>query len=69
MITKRRFYLFALQLPITLIVGILLYFAYSMRAHEDPHIDWLIALSLGVLLDVVITMLNKRDEKRHQHIV
>ena len=68
MITKRRFYLFALQLPITLIVGILLYFAYSMRFHEDPHIDWLIALSLGVLLDVVITMLNKRDEKRHQHI-
>lgn len=67
MITRRRLYLFALQFPIALIVGALLYFAYSMRVHEQPSIDWLVAVILALLIDVVITLMNKRDEKRHQH--
>ncbi len=66
MVTKRRVYLFALQLPLTLVVGALLYFAYSIRAHESPQIDWPIALTIGVVIDIVITLVNKRDERRHQ---
>ncbi len=68
MFTKRRMYLFAFQLPITLVVGVLLYFAYSMRVHEDPHIDWIVAVPLGVVIDILITLLNKRDEKNDHPI-
>ncbi len=65
MFTKRRVYLFLLQLPITLIVGIFLYFGYSMRVHEQPQIDWFVAITLGILVDIVLTLINKRDEKHH----
>lgn len=66
MISKKRFILFAVQFPIMLVVGALLYFAYSMRVHDLPRVDWVIAIALAVVLDVVVTLLNKRDESR-QH--
>ena len=66
MTTKKRLILFAIQFPIMLVVGILLYFAYSMRVHDEPRIDWVVAILLAVALDVAITLLNKRDEKHHQ---
>lgn len=49
-----------------LLVGALVYFAYSMRVHDQPRVDWIIAIALAVVLDVVVTLLNKRDEAR-QH--
>ncbi len=66
MTAKKRLILFLLQLPITLIVGALLTFGYSVRVHDRPGVDWVVAIILGVLLDVVVTLLNKRDERRHQ---
>ncbi len=65
MVTKRRLYLFAFQLPFTLVVGALLSFGYSMRVHDDPHIDLVAAIVLGIVLDIVITLINKRDEQQH----
>jgi cell shape-determining protein MreD len=59
-------YLFAFQLPLTLVVGALLYFGYSMQVHDQPRVDLVVAIILGVLIDVVLTAVNKRDEKRHQ---
>ena len=67
MFTKKRLILFAIQFPITLLVGTLLYFAYSLRFHEEPTVDWAIAVGLALGLDIVITLWNMRDERRHQH--
>jgi hypothetical protein len=66
MFTKRRVALFALQFPMTLLIGTLLYFAYSLRVHDQPTVDWVIAILLALGLDVVITWLNGRDERRKQ---
>jgi hypothetical protein len=66
MVTKRRLTLFALQFPMTLLVGALLYFAYSLRVHDNPTVDWVVAIVLALVLDVVITWLNGRDERRRQ---
>lgn len=66
MTSKKRLILFAIQFPIMLLVGALVYFAYSMRVHDQPRVDWIIAIALAVVLDVVVTLLNKRDEAR-QH--
>ncbi len=68
MTSRKRLVLFLLQLPITLIVGILLTFGYSIRFHDQPSVDWVVAVILGVVLDIVVTLLNKRDEGRHQHV-
>ena len=66
MTSKKRLILFALQFPITLLVAALLYFAYSLQVHDQPRIDWIVAFIVAVMLDVVITAINRRDE-RHQH--
>ena len=65
MTSKKRFVLFLLQFPITFLVGILLTLAYSIRAHDQPAVDWTIAIILGIVIDLVFTALNKRDEQRH----
>jgi hypothetical protein len=65
---KKRFALFLFQLPITLLVGILLSFAYSMRVDDRPEINWAVAIILAIVLDFAITLLNKRDEKRHRYV-
>ncbi len=67
MTSKKRFILFLLQFPVTVLVGILLTFAYSVRFHDRPGVDWVAAIILGILIDVVATLLNKRDERRHPH--
>jgi len=64
--SKKRWILFAIQFPMTLLIGVLLYFAYSMQVHDQPNIDWVVAFVLAILLDVVITLINRRDEQ-HQH--
>jgi hypothetical protein len=68
MTSKKRFILFLFQFPITLLVGILLTFGYSIRVHDQPGVDWPVAITLGIVIDVVMTVLNKRDERRHQHL-
>ena len=62
--SNKRMAFFLLQLPICLLVGVLLSFAYSMRAHEQPSVDWLVALSLAIGLDVLFTWRNSREEKK-----
>ena len=67
MISKKRVTLFLFQLPITFLVGVLLTFAYSMRVDDRPEIDWAVAVILAVVIDLVVTLLNKRDEKQHHY--
>ena len=66
MTSKKRMIMFAFQFPVTLLLGILFTFAYSMRAHEEPSIDWLVAVLLAIALDIVLTLWNMRDEKKHR---
>ncbi len=67
MTANKRYTLFLFQLPIMLLVGILLSFAYSTQVDEQPGIDWLVAIVLALVMDVGVTLLNRRDEKRHPY--
>jgi membrane protein DedA with SNARE-associated domain len=62
--SNKRLTFFLLQFPVCLLVGVLLSFAYSMRAHDQPSIDWLVALSLAIGLDVFFTWRNSREQKK-----
>ena len=64
--TKKRFILAAVQLPIMLLVGILFTFAYSLQFKEEPGVDWLMASIVAFAIWGIITVLNKRDERRHE---
>ena len=67
--SNKRLAFFLLQLPICLLVGVLLSFAYSMRAHDQPSIDWPIALLLGIGLDVLFTWRNSREQRKQNGAV
>jgi hypothetical protein len=49
-----------------LAAGILMTFAYSLKYHEEPGVDWLVAFGLAVVMDLVITWLNIRQEKHQE---
>jgi hypothetical protein len=57
---------YAAQFIPCLVAGVLMTFAYSMRYHEDPGVDWLVAFGLAIVLDLGVTWLNIRSEKRRQ---
>jgi hypothetical protein len=63
--SKKTLVFFLFQLPICLLVGILLSFAYSMQAHDEPSINWVIALLLALAMDVLFTWRSSREEKKH----
>jgi hypothetical protein len=62
--SNKQFAFFLFQLPVCLLVGVLLSFAYSMRVHDQPSVDWLVALLLAIGLDVLFTWRNSREEKK-----
>jgi len=68
MSSNRRFILFLFQFPITFLVGILVAFGYSVEFDEQPSVDWVVAIVLGIALDGVLTLLNRRDERRHRYV-
>ena len=63
MFSKKRIMLMAFQFPVALLIGILLTFAYSMRVHEHPGVDWPIAIAIAIVFDVAITWLQHRNHK------
>lgn len=66
--SKKRLLLFAFQFPIALVIGVGLYFAYSMRVHDQPTIDWVVAVAIAVALDVFFTWRNTRHEKPEEKV-
>ena len=62
--SNKRLIFFLLQFPICLIVGVLLSFAYSMRAHEQPGVNWIVALVLAFVMDILFTWRSLRGEKK-----
>jgi hypothetical protein len=66
MLFKKILVRYAIQFIPCLVAGVLLTFAYSMRYHEDPGIDWLVAFGLAMVLDLGVTWLNMRQERRQQ---
>jgi len=63
---KKVLTLLAFLFPIGLIIGILVSFIYSLNYHEDPHVDWLVALSLAVIFSLFFTWYNRRELKGEQ---
>ena len=58
-------HLIILFLPM-LIVSTLLYFLYTMNAHEYIQMNWIVILLLAVILDAFLTWLYTRKEKEHK---
>lgn len=61
--TKKSLVFFGLLFPITFLVGLLANVAYSLQFHEDFRINWLLVLSIAVVLDVFFTWRYDRDSK------
>ena len=64
--SKKRLMMFAFLFPLMLVVGILINLVYSLSYHEFPGIDWPVAVSLAVLLDLFFTWRYRRDLKDDQ---
>jgi len=60
---KKVLILLAFLFPISLIIGILASFIYSLNYHESPHVVWPIALSLAVLMTIFFTWYNRGELK------
>lgn len=67
MFSKKSIMLMAFQFPVTLLVGVLLTFAYSMQIHEHPGVNWPIAIALAIVFDVVATWLQNRHDKERMN--
>jgi hypothetical protein len=65
---KKRLIWFAFQFPITLIVAVGIYFAYSMQVHDQPTIDWVAAVAIAVALDALFTWRHTRHEKHEEKV-
>jgi len=63
---KRILIHYAIKFIPCFVAGILLTFAYSLKYHEEPGVDWLVAFGLAIVLDLAITWLNVRQENRQQ---
>ena len=67
--SNKNFGLFLFQLPVCLLVGVLLSFAYSMQVHDQPSIDWLVAVLVGIGFDVLFTWRDARKQKKQNGVV
>jgi flagellar biosynthesis protein FliQ len=56
----------AFLLPISLIVGIIVSFMYSVNFQESAHVVWPIALSIAALLSLFFTWYNRHELKGEQ---
>jgi hypothetical protein len=63
MFSKKRIMLMAFQFPVALLIGVLLTFAYSMQVHDQPEVNWSIAIALAIVFDVAVTWLQNRHDK------
>jgi hypothetical protein len=57
---------YAIKFVPCFIAGVLLTFAYSLKYHENPGVDWLLAFGMAIVMDLAITWLNIRQERRQQ---
>jgi hypothetical protein len=60
---KKVLILLAFLFPISLIIGILTSFIYSLNYHESPHVVWPLALSFAVLMTLFFTWYNRSELK------
>jgi Ca2+/Na+ antiporter len=61
--TKKSPILFAFVFPLTFIIGILVSVLIGLRFHENVQLDWLVVFAVAIVLDLLITWRQNRDEK------
>jgi hypothetical protein len=61
--SKKSMVFFGLLFPITFLVGLLANVAYSLQFHENVQVNWLLVLSIAVVLDLLFTWRYDRDSK------
>jgi hypothetical protein len=64
MITKKSLLFFAFVFPIAFVIGVLVSFSISLQFHEDVQINWFVVFGVAIVLDLIVTWRNNRDEKR-----
>jgi hypothetical protein len=63
---KKNLWFFAFVFPITFIIGLMVSFSISLQFEEHVQINWLIAVAVAIVLDLIATLRNNRDAKRQK---